>query len=108
MLQGVSGNRVYKIILYLLRLVKYNYVNNKPEFNKGDCMKKYKKQKNYMEIYMCWGIAVGTAIGIILDNFVIYMPVGLAVGAVVGSFVSAKNRNKNKNAPEIDGNKEIE
>ena len=65
-----------------------------------------KKEKNNMTIFMCIGIAIGTAIGVATDNFATFMPVGLAVGVGIGSSIDAKNRKKNKNAPEIHNNEE--
>ena len=57
--------------------------------------KKVEKGTNYMVLYMSWGIAIGTVIGIAVDNLGTYMPVGLAVGMCIGAFVDGNNRKKN-------------
>ena len=67
-------------------------------------MKKNKKtsdnQTQYMPIGMCFGVAIGTAIGVATDNLAVYMPIGLSIGMCIGVLIDAQNRKKTKDNSE--------
>jgi len=48
---------------------------------------------NYLPIYMCLGISVGTALGVAADNLALYMPIGMSIGLCIGALLDAKKRN---------------
>ena len=70
-------------------------------------MKKQKSpdsQTHCLPIYMCLGIAVGTAIGTATDNLALYMPIGLSVGMCIGAMIDSKNRKTSDTSTENDEN----
>lgn len=66
-------------------------------------MKRKKAFESKKQYYMCVGIAIGTALGVVTDNLAIYMPLGLAVGMCIGASLDDKNHKK---AEDTSGEKE--
>lgn len=57
-----------------------------------------------MSLYVCVGLAIGTALGVVTDNLAIYMPLGLAVGMCIGASLDDKNHKK---AEDTSGEKKV-
>ena len=61
---------------------------------------------------MGWWIAIGAGIGItlgiILDNYVLYMSLGVAFGVVFGAIVDAQNKARAENSQRPQANSESE
>ena len=62
------------------------------------------KNKNSSEhenlsIYMCLGLAIGTAIGVVLKNIPLWMSIGMMIGICIGATIDYEKRKKpdNKN-----------
>ena len=62
--------------------------------------KNSENQTYYMPIGMCFGVAIGTGIGIATDNLAICMPIGLSIGMCIGALMDAQKRKKSKNDSE--------
>ena len=57
------------------------------------------KDKNSSEhqnlsTYMCLGIALGTALGVVLKNISLWMSIGLSIGVCIGSVLDHNNQRK--------------
>ena len=73
------------------------------------CNMKKKSSENktqYMPIGMCFGIAIGTALGVATDNLAVCMPIGLSIGMCIGVLIDAQNRKKSKGDSEDSEDKE--
>ena len=58
--------------------------------------KSSENKTQYMPIGMCFGIAIGTAIGVATDNLAVCMPIGLSIGMCIGVLIDAQNRKNQK------------
>ena len=58
--------------------------------------KESENQTHYMPIFMCLGMSIGTAIGVVTDNMSMCMCLGISFGMCIGSAIDAKNRAKAK------------
>ncbi len=54
--------------------------------------KKTGNKNVYMPIFMLFGISIGTALGVALDNLSLWMCIGISMGMCIGSLVDARNR----------------
>ena len=68
--------------------------------------KSSENKTQYMPIGMCFGIALGTAIGVATDNLAVCMPIGLSIGMCIGVLIDAQNRKKSKGDSEDSEDKE--
>lgn len=50
----------------------------------------------YLPLYMCIGIAIGSGLGAVAGNIPVFMSIGLAVGLGIGAAIDAANRKKEK------------
>ena len=58
--------------------------------------KNSENQTQYMPIFMCLGMSIGTAIGAATDNMSMCMCLGVSFGMCIGSVIDARNREKDK------------
>lgn len=56
---------------------------------------------NWLAVYMCLGVSLGSAIGIGTDNMAIGMYIGVAIGVAVGSSMDKQAKDKLENAKKI-------
>lgn len=67
---------------------------NQPEKNKEE-------STHYLPMCMCLGMAIGTGIGVALDNMSTYMCVGMSLGVAVGAMLDAKHRKENSASEDV-------
>lgn len=58
--------------------------------------KNSENQTQYMPIFMCLGMSIGTAIGAVTDNMSMCMCLGMSIGLCIGSAIDARNRGNDK------------
>ena len=58
--------------------------------------KNSENQTQYMPIFMCLGMSIGTAIGAATDNMSMCMCLGMSIGLCIGSAIDARNRGNDK------------
>ena len=63
---------------------------------------KSEDQTHYMPIFMCLGMSIGTAIGVVTDNMSMCMCLGVSFGMCIGSVIDARNRAKKDEAKQPD------
>lgn len=54
----------------------------------------------YLPLYMCIGISIGSGLGAVAGNIPVFMCIGLALGVGIGAAIDASNRKKEKEKAE--------
>ena len=64
------------------------------EGEEGPRFRREKPKLSWMTIYMCFGLSLGSAIGITMDKMSLGMCLGIAVGVALGSALDSSERKK--------------